>query len=192
MIKIEEIPIAAKVIGALFPLIIGGVSVFLYLQSLDRNMKNFQTELHRSFANMETELRRSFSDLNKKMNDFNHQVDASVNGMVHRNERVIERIDAAIARVDKAYDDEVARDAGWLAKDTDEHIEIMESFASLNADLVKLKADIIDFISTGRDDEAFQRGVHEGYHESERALLDRIDGFLMELQRRDNYIHGTN
>ena len=88
-------------------------------------------------------------------------------------EDVRSTMQGVIEKVDHAYESESVRDATWLQQDENDTRDIL-----LKID--ELESRLIEFISTGRDDEAWQRGVHEGHHQALNQQL-RQDRGIFEL-----------
>ena len=76
--------------------------------------------------------------------------------------------------VDSAYKREETRDAAWLVQDENDMREIIIRIDDMESGL-------IEYIGTGRDDEAWQRGKHEGHHETLSHQLSRIEIYLNNL-----------
>lgn len=88
-------------------------------------------------------------------------------------QEVIETLDTVVMRVDHAYDNEAQRDADWLKQDTDDTKEILTQ-------IEEMESTLLEYIGTIEHDEAYQRGMHEGYHAMLTEQLGRIEHYLNE------------
>ena len=90
-------------------------------------------------------------------------------------EDIRETMQTVVSSVNMAYHREEQRDADWLKINTDDTKNILIK-------IDETEAGLIEYIGTGRDDEAWQRGLHEGHHQALSRQLTRLEKLLIQLQ----------